>query len=69
MRLCYAGSCFPVSASKHSATKSLVSFTIELTKTFPHEITGVAPLDPGRGLIHAMFSVSLKDVGKSVSSV
>ena len=62
-------SCLPVFWSKQSATKSLVPRSIEVTKTRPLEIMGVAPLGPGRGAIQAIFSVRLQEAGRFSSSV
>jgi hypothetical protein len=42
---------------------------MELTNTLPLQITGVAPLTPGRGLTHTTFSVSPQESGRLVSSV
>src|SRR4030042_1344803 len=46
---CFCHICLPVWASKHIATNSFDRPTIELKKTLPFEMTGVAELGPGRG--------------------
>jgi hypothetical protein len=59
----------PFRASKHKATKSGSPETVELTKIRELQMTGVAPLGPGSGLIQAMPSVLLKESGRFFSLV
>jgi hypothetical protein len=43
--------------------------TVEATKILPLEMIGVAPLGPGKGRTQAIFSLSLQEAGRLVSSV